>query len=107
VRGALLLGGIYDLKPLQNSFLKSEIALTDEEVAAFTPMARRYDETTKVMILVGAKETPPFHEQANAFAKCLYAQGVVVSQRIVVSRNHMDSVRDLGVNYSLTGRYLS
>lgn len=107
VKSALLLGGLYDLKPLQKSFLKDEIALTNDEVAAFTPMKKQYDASTKVMVVVGARETAPFHEQANTFARKLSGQGLAVSQRIVVSRNHMDSVRDLGVPYSLTGRYLA
>ncbi len=107
VRSALLLGGLYDLKPLQKSFLKDEIALTNDEVAAFTPMRKQFDAATGVMVVVGAKETPPFHEQANTFARKLAGQGLDVSQRIVVNRNHMDSVRDLGVPYSLTGRYLA
>lgn len=107
VRSALLLGGLYDLRPLQKSFLKTEIALTDEEVAAFTPMNKQYDVATDVIVVVGARETPPFHEQANCFSRKLSAQGLSVSQRIVVNRNHMDSVRDLGVPHSLTGRYLA
>ena len=107
VRSALLLGGLYDLKPLQKSFLKHEIALTDDEVAAFTPMKKQYDASTDVMVVVGAKETLPFHQQANTFSRKLSSQGLTVSQRIVVNRNHMDSVRDLGVPYSLTGRYLA
>jgi arylformamidase len=107
VRSALLLGGLYDLKPLQKSFLKGEIGLTNDEVAAFTPMKKQYDASTGVVVLVGAKETPPFHLQANSFARKLSDQGLEVSQRILVNRNHMDSVRDLGVPHSLTGRCLS
>jgi arylformamidase len=107
VRSALLLGGLYDLKPLQKSFLKDEIALTDDEVAAFTPMKKQFDAGTRVMVVVGAKETPPFHAQADTFARKLCSQGLDVSQRIVVNRNHMDSVRDFGVPHSLTGRYLA
>lgn len=107
VRSALLLGGLYNLKPLQKSFLKDEIALTDDEVAAFSPMKKQFDACTGVMVVVGAKETTPFHEQANTFSRKLSGQGLAVSQRIVVNRNHMDSVRDLGVPYSLTGRYLA
>jgi arylformamidase len=107
VRGALLLGGLYDLKPLQKSFLRHEIALTNDEVAAFTPMKKQFDTATNVMVVVGAKETAPFHEQANTFSRKLSSQGLAVSQRIVVNRNHMDSVRDMGVPYSLTGRYLA
>ena len=107
VRSALLLGGLYDLKPLQKSFLKDEIALTNDEVTAFTPMRKQFDASTDVMVVVGARETEPFHQQANTFSRKLSGQGLTVSQRIVVNRNHMDSVRDLGVPYSLTGRYLA
>lgn len=106
VGSALLLGGLYALKPLQHSFLKAEIGLTDEEVRRFTPMTRRHDPATKVSILVGARETPPFHEQANAFAKHLLGQGLEVSQTVIVSRHHMDAVRDLGDPHSMTGRFL-
>ncbi|TIR45637.1 MAG: alpha/beta hydrolase, partial [Mesorhizobium sp.] len=49
VRAALLLGGLYDLKPLQNSFLANEIAITDEEVARFTPLAHRHDPQARAM----------------------------------------------------------
>lgn len=97
VRATLLLGGLYDLKPLQASFLKDEIAITDEEVAAFTPMTRRHDPATRVSVLVGADETPPFHEQAARFARLLETQGLDVSRHDLAGRNHMDSVRDLAV----------
>jgi arylformamidase len=100
---ALLLGGLYDLKPLQKSFLQAEIALTDEEVSCYSPLNHSYDPSTTVSVLVGARETPPFHEQGRAFAQLLHRQGLAVSHRIVVGRNHMDSVRDLGDSASLTG----
>lgn len=106
IRAALLLGGLYDLKPLQKSFLKTEIALTDDEVARFSPVRHDFDPATEVSILVGARETPPFHQQANAFAQRLFKQGSKVSQKIIVTRNHMNSVRDLGDPGSLTGRSL-
>ena len=48
-----------------------------------------------------------YQSSGNTFARKLSEQGLSVSQRIVVNRNHMDSVRDLGVPHSLTGRYLA
>jgi len=96
IREALLLGGLYDLKPLQNSFLRNEIAITDEEVERFTPLGHRFDASVKVEILVGEDETPPFHGQAAAFATNLGRQALQVSQSTVPG-NHMSSVRDLGV----------
>lgn len=96
-RGALLLGGLYDLKPLQSSFLQAEIGLTDEEADNFSPLARRHHPGTVVTILVGADETPPFHAQADAFARHLAGQGLGVSQAALPGRHHMDSVRDLAL----------
>jgi arylformamidase len=106
LRSALLLGGIYDLQPLTESFLQAEIGLTAEEIRDFTPLTKAYDTDVEVAVLIGARETLPFHEQANSFAQLLARQGSKVSQRLMVGRNHMDSVRDLGDPASLTGRAL-
>ncbi|MER8459769.1 alpha/beta hydrolase [Mesorhizobium sp. M0142] len=97
VRAALLLSGLYDLKPLQDSFLAHEIGITDEEVAMFTPLACRHDPQTRAAVLVGANETPPFHQQADRFKASLVRQGSLVTSHVLPNRNHMDSVRDLGV----------
>ena len=106
ISAALLLGGLYDLQPLQDSFLQAEIGLTDDEVARFTPLDLAYDPATIVSVLVGSRETPPFHEQAGLFGNLLNRQGLDVSHRVIVGRNHMDSVRDLGDSSSITGREL-
>ena len=106
IDAALLLGGLYDLAPLQSSFLKEEIEITDAEVARFTPLTHRHDPATKVSILVGADETPPFHAQADAFTTLLRQQGLAVVRGSLAARNHMDSVRDLGVAESEAGKAL-
>ncbi len=97
IHAALLLGGLYDLKPLQTCFLKPLIGITDEEAYAFTPMKRRYDAKTAVTILVGEHETEPFHQQAAEFGLRLRQQGSVVHDLCLKHRNHMNSVRDLGI----------
>ncbi|CAH1651808.1 Arylformamidase [Hyphomicrobiales bacterium] len=106
IQAALLLGGLYDLKPLQSSFLRSEIGITNAEVGSFTPLTHRHDKNTKVKIMVGGNETPPFHDQAKAFASSLRSQGLRVSSVTLADRNHMDSVRDLGTASSEAGRHL-
>lgn len=106
VQCAFLLGGLYDLAPLQQSFLQSEIALTEDEVSRFTPLLRRHDGNCNVVLAVGEDETLPFHEQANAFDNRLAAQGLSVSSKIIAGRNHMNSVRDLGVPGTEAGELL-
>ncbi|RJG41816.1 alpha/beta hydrolase [Mesorhizobium sp. DCY119] len=98
IQAALLLGGLYELKPLQSSFLSSEIGITDAEAAEFSPITQRFDRKTEVSILIGAGETPPFLSQADAFARHLAAQGLNVSQTALEGSNHMSSVRDMGVS---------
>lgn len=107
IQAALLLGGLYDLKPLQSSFLREEIDITDREVEAFSPIDHRHDRWTNVAVMVGANETEPFHRQADAFASLLRSQRVSVTRSDLVDRNHMNSVRDLGVADTAAGRSLA
>ena len=97
VRAALLLGGLYDLEPLRDSFLQNEVNFTDREVASFSPLTRRHDPATRVVVAVGGYETAPFHLQADAFVAQLTEQGVSASRLDIAGANHMSSVRDLGV----------
>jgi len=106
IQAALLLGGLYELEPLQSSFLQSEIGITGEEVDCFTPLTHRHERNTKVTIMVGADETAPFHHQAEKFANSLRSQGLQASSVTLAGRNHMDSVRDLGVASSQAGKRL-
>ncbi|RWN32317.1 MAG: alpha/beta hydrolase [Mesorhizobium sp.] len=103
IRAALLLGGLYDLKPLQTSFLQPLIGITVDEASAFTPMTRWHDPETAATILVGDQETSPFHQQAADFGKRLRAQGHLVCDLRLNDRNHMNSVRDLGISGTQSG----
>lgn len=97
VSAAFLLGGLYDLEPLQTSFLRDEIALSDEEVRRFTPMRRQHDPATRVTIMTGELETKPFKTQANDFRDILAAQGLEVRASHVADGDHMSTVRNLAV----------
>ncbi|OWO94117.1 esterase [Rhizobium esperanzae] len=97
VVAAFLLGGLYDLEPLQTSFLREEIALSDEEVRRFTPMRHEHDPATRVAIVTGELETDPFKIQANAFRDVLAVQGLEVRASHVAGGDHMSTVRDLAI----------
>lgn len=95
-QGALLLSGIYQLAPLQTSFLQPLIGLTDEEVASFSPVSRSYRAGSQVTLLVGERETQPFHAQATEMQKSFATQGVASSRADVAGANHMSIALDLG-----------
>lgn len=103
---ALLLSGIYDLGPLQNSFLKSLIALTDEEVGRFSPIRQQHSAAPRISIVYGENETEPFMKQASNFSQHLTKVGTACSVVALTSCNHMSAVRDLGIAQSYAGQLL-
>lgn len=106
VAGALLLGGLYDLRPLQSSFLEPLIGLTDEEVRSLSPIDHRHSPATRVRVLWGAHETAPFHAQGKAFAGHLADQGADVVSVALAGADHMSSALDLGSPETEAGGHL-
>ncbi|MCR8725397.1 alpha/beta hydrolase [Frigidibacter sp. ROC022] len=92
-REMLLLSGIYDLAPIPSSFLQPEIALTPEEVADWSPMTAILLPGCTRLLAFGADETPPFRDQARAYAAHLGDSGRLLE---VAGCNHMNIVLELG-----------
>nr|WP_245404866.1 alpha/beta hydrolase [Ancylobacter gelatini] len=107
IAGALLLSGIYDLAPLRDSFLKELIDLSADEVAGFSPMRKDYRARLRVRLMVGEKETAPFHAQAGAFRSRLAAAGLSASLEVAPGADHMSIVADLGTPDTETARRLA
>nr|WP_244635678.1 alpha/beta hydrolase [Chthonobacter albigriseus] len=107
LRGAFLLSGVYDLAPLQSSFLAPLIGITDEEVRSFSPLARHHAAGGPVRIIHGDQETEPFHSQAAAFRSRLVAQHVDATRTILANANHMSCVLQLDDPASEAGRSLT
>jgi len=95
--GALLLSGIYDLMPLQYSFLQPLIGLTDQEMTLFSPLILRHDAPGNVIVAFGARETTPFKDQAADLVRHLGEQGTPATAHMLRDADHMTAVRDLGV----------
>lgn len=107
LRAAVLLGGLYDLAPLQQSFLQPEIHLTDEEVRRWTPLSVEQETAPHYTVLVGEQETPPFHHQATSFHAHLTAHGCAAERHVIPLTNHMTSALALGDPGSIAGHYLT
>lgn len=104
IRSLLLVSGIYDLRPITNSFLQAEIALTPEEVGEWSPFEARPAPETPITLAVGKAETEPFHLQAQDFAFAAERRGVPVERLTVSGHDHMTIVRDMGRPESRMGR---
>ncbi len=104
VRRLLLVSGIYDLKPIPHSFLQAEIGLTEQEVAAFSPVESELASGVELTLAVGAEETRPFHGQAQAIAARWPDRATVAA---LPDLDHMTIMRDLGRPDSAAGRVLT
>lgn len=105
-RSVLLLCGVYDLKPLQNSFLKPLIALTDKEVVHFSPLLQQHSTVPNITVAFGENETEPFLRQAKQYFEHLKKAGTKSSAVSLQSCNHMSAVRDLGLMETQAGQLL-
>jgi arylformamidase len=106
VRSALLLSGVYDLAPLQDSFLRDLIALTDEEVTSWSPLRRRLRTEAAVAVIVGERETAPFHDHAARLVGHLAAEHGDIRQLTLPDEDHMTAVLALGDARSPAGQAL-
>ncbi len=103
---ALLLGGVYDIRPLRQSFLQPLIELTEAEASVFSPVDHRFN-PIDVTILYGERETEPFHTQAAALERRLTDDGCTTALAALEGADHMSSVLDLGFSGRDAGRLLS
>ena len=102
----LALSGIYDLEPLQRSFLQPELALTDTEVDRLSPLSLEFTRPARVILMAGAAETPPFRDQAALLERKLVSLGYDAKRETVPDTNHMTIVSSLADGQSIPGRAL-
>jgi arylformamidase len=104
IRSLLLASGIYDLRPIAESFLQAELGLTADEVNEWSPFEAVQAPGTRITLAVGKTETEPFHLQAQDFAFAAERRGVDVERMTLSGHDHMTIVRDMGVPESRMGQ---
>jgi arylformamidase len=90
---AILMSGIYDLRPLIGTYINDALSLTLDEATRLSPRLNGPPECTSsnVMVVVGEHETIAFHEQTLAYAAHVGANVIMVP-----GRHHFDLPFELG-----------
>jgi arylformamidase len=107
VKSLLLVSGLYDLRPITQSYLQPELSLTDEEVANFSPLGAEQLAGPEVVVAVGHNETGPFHLQAQDLCFSAEQRGLHYERITLPELDHMTIVRDLGRPESRMGGLLA
>ncbi len=96
VKSALLVSGMYDMRPVMLSARSSYVKLSDEEVLALSAILQPERAHTPLTLVYGEKETPEFRRQPKAYAEVLAAAGKPVKVIEVPGVNHFEILRQLG-----------
>jgi arylformamidase len=104
VKGAVLLSGMYDLKPVRLSSRSSYVKIDDATENALSPQRHIDRLNVPIVLMYGTRETPEFQRQSRDFAAAVKAAGK--SAELIVAKDyvHMETVESLGNPYGLAGR---
>ena len=96
VKSALLVSGMYDMRPVMLSARSSYVKLSDEEVRALSAILQPEKVRTPLTLVYGEKETPEFRRHPKAYAEVLAAAGKPVKVVEVPGVNHFEILRQFG-----------
>ncbi|MBT6094490.1 MAG: alpha/beta hydrolase [Rhodospirillaceae bacterium] len=75
MKGGIALSGIYDLAPIQQSYMQETLALTDDEVAADSPQFFDPTPTQPLIVAPGGGESDAFKHQSRNLVNTWNAKG--------------------------------
>jgi arylformamidase len=104
IRGALLLSGLYELRPVVLSSRRSYVHLDDDEVNALSPIRHLSRMSSPVTIVSADQDTPEFKRQSTVFADALAAMGLLNAHHVLFNANHFEEALQLGREGSVVVR---
>jgi arylformamidase len=106
VKGAVLLSGMYDLKPVRMSKRSAYVKFTDAAEELLSAQRHLGGLAAPLILAYGSCETPEFQRQSSDFAAALRAAGKPVELIEGQAYNHFELLETLANPYGLTGRAL-
>jgi len=104
IKGALLMSGMYDLKPVRLSKRSDYVKFTDAMEDAMSPQRHLDRLHTPITVTVGSKDSPEFIRQARDFVAAVKAAGKPAELVEAPEYNHFDLSYSLGNPYGPNGR---
>jgi arylformamidase len=103
-KGALLVGGMYDLEPVRRSARSAYVKFTDEMEEGLSPVRHIDGITMPLVIAYGTSETPEFQRQSRDFFATLKAQGKSADLIVAEGYNHFELFETMANPYGVIGR---
>ena len=103
-KGAVLLSGMYDLKPVRLSKRSAYVTFTDRMEELLSAQRHLDGLNTPLILGHGTQETPEFQRQSRDFAAAVKAKGKPVELIVGEGYNHFELLETLANPYGLLGR---
>ena len=103
-KGAVLLSGMYDLKPVRLSKRSAYVKFTDSMEQLLSGQRYLDGLNTPLVLAYGTCETPEFQRQTREFAAAVQAAGKPLELLVGDGYNHFELLETLACPYGLTGR---
>ena len=104
VKGAVLLSGMYDLKPVRLSKRSAYVSFTDRMEELLSAQRHLDGLNAPLILAIGTCETPEFQRQSRDFAAAVQAAGKPVELIVGEGYNHFELLETLANPYGITGR---
>ena len=104
VKQGLLVSGMYDLYPVSLSSRNEYLSLTEEIIAALSPLRHLGQLNAEVVVAFGTNESPEFQRQSFEFFSALRREGKTVRLIKAKGVNHFEILEDIGVADGVVGR---
>ena len=96
VRGVCAVSGVFDLEPIQHTYINDPLKLTTMEMIQNSPINYPVKNVCPVILAYGDNETSEFKRQTHEMQVWLQSQGIPVEFSEIAERNHFDVIMDLG-----------
>jgi arylformamidase len=103
-KGALLVGGMYDLEPVRRSARSAYVKFTDEMEDALSAQRHVDGINTPLVLAYGTTETPEFQRQSRDFFAALKAKGKTAELVVAEGYNHFELFETMANPYGIVGR---
>jgi arylformamidase len=96
IKGAVAISGIFDLEPIRRCYLNEVVQMDEAAARRNSPLHQPLGRPCPVVVAVGERETPAFHEQSRAYAERLEAAGWPCTLMVEPDLDHFAIVMTLG-----------
>jgi arylformamidase len=104
IKGGITISGLFDLRPLQRSWLQPTLQLTDESAAAQSPLLKIPRRASPLLVSVGGDESNAFLAQSLDYLGAWQAAGLAGEYLSQPGRNHYDAIYGLADPQSTLAR---